>query len=495
VDKILLATTIAPYELDNQKAAIDSWINAGFDVVIYNTEDEILRLKEFFPNERFVALNRSAMEVLGKPYLYVSDVFRLIKTEPYSVLGLINSDIYIKFMSEGIKQEIVKCVTSEKLVYAHRMDTLSVDPEDVNNANRRDIGIDVFFFGKNILNFYQDDGFILGNPGWDLWMVLNAIHQGLDVIEIRNAVFYHIVHNVRWNGQFNQAFKMLEDKFFKNGETAIQQFHKINTRVDHGFFHVQDYVERKKILIVVNKNDAHNYANSLVSEAHDITVIESENYSITHKAMYDFLFWMESDYRYIDCAIDLLMHQIDFLRCDYIDTSYGIIEKNNGGTRCIYKATEEMSYPAKKFCNKVVFERVVHKFNDKIGMVGIPIFYKIVQDDYDYLQIFCKLNNFYLYPAGKSTKRLLSRMKDSDMRFKLRGIYDKEEKLWGHSINGISVLNPESLYNIEDDAIVIITSENSAKEIYNELITILPENKLICLNHLLMIDLNFYVKR
>ena len=74
MEKILIATSIAPFEIENQRKAIDSWIEAGFEVISVNTISELELLKKDFPDIHFIEAKRDASTEKGRPLIYVYDI-------------------------------------------------------------------------------------------------------------------------------------------------------------------------------------------------------------------------------------------------------------------------------------------------------------------------------------------------------------------------------------------------------------------------------------
>ncbi len=72
--KTLLATSIAPGNLENQKKAVQTWLALGFSVFSLNTKKEIELLACLYEEVNFYQVQRDAKEDCGKPIVYIEDI-------------------------------------------------------------------------------------------------------------------------------------------------------------------------------------------------------------------------------------------------------------------------------------------------------------------------------------------------------------------------------------------------------------------------------------
>lgn len=164
--KIIVATSIQPNRIELQKMAINTWLKVGFKVVSLNTKEEVDMLEQYFPNVQFQIVERSAKDRYGKPYIYIYDFMRYLDSTDVEICGIINSDIHFR----DVKNDFIDFIREEasnSLVYGHRLDVNNIDDSYGNLSN----GVDYFFFDKNLISIYKDDGLCMGQPAWDWWMV------------------------------------------------------------------------------------------------------------------------------------------------------------------------------------------------------------------------------------------------------------------------------------------------------------------------------------
>ena len=196
MNKILLATSIAPVGLENQKAAVQSWIESGFRVISCNIAEEIAVLKDEFPQVEFVQLTRSGKEIVGKPCPFIYDIMQALRERTDDVCGIVNSDIHFRHFTPDMI-EYVRELAKEGVVLLKRQEIRSLD--DIGGLYTQSmLGEDTFFFSKKNLEIYSDDGMMIGQPVWDHWIGSTATKNGVPVIEFINPVTFHITHPVIW---------------------------------------------------------------------------------------------------------------------------------------------------------------------------------------------------------------------------------------------------------------------------------------------------------
>ncbi|MED4227138.1 hypothetical protein [Neobacillus cucumis] len=215
--KILLATSISPNRIEIQKMAIDTWLKLGFSVVSLNTKEEAAILQQHFPHIQFHVVERSAKERYGKPYVYIYDFMRYLDRTDYKIVGIINSDIHFK----GVKNDFIDFIYKEaldSLVYGHRLDVNNLDDNDGTLSN----GVDYFFFDKNLISIYKDEGLCMGQPAWDWWMVCVAAANNKTTKRMLSKIVLHQIHPQEWYESLNQyliesiVFKKYLQKMYPN---------------------------------------------------------------------------------------------------------------------------------------------------------------------------------------------------------------------------------------------------------------------------------------
>ena len=219
-NNILLATSLNPKGGTNQLKAFQSWLKAGFDVVSFNCPEEIEVLQKEYNDIKFVAVQNTAFEKVGKYLVYLNDVFKSLRKFPNKHFGIINSDIHLK--SELIIQpefiSKLKEYIQSGVVYTNRID---IENTDDANGKEYEVGYDLFFFNSDFLNQADGLNFSIGLPWWDYYMVLTAMFNSFKIIKMNEPIAYHHKH---------PSFYKL-DVWYEMGWTALDYTNKMTNAI------------------------------------------------------------------------------------------------------------------------------------------------------------------------------------------------------------------------------------------------------------------------
>ncbi|MBM7865254.1 DUF268 domain-containing protein [Heliobacterium gestii] len=222
-----IATSIAPRDITTQQRAIWSWVLQGFHIISFNIPSEIESLKDHFPFVEFVAVSRDASQPFGKPYVYLHDILAYYHRSDHDLCGIVNSDIHF---FQDIRWFIEKEAPGS-MVFGSRVDIERID-NPIGSIEKR--GLDYFFFDKKIASLYPDEGFCLGLPWWDYWILLIPIYHQIPLKYIGTPFGYHVYHPQRWNVENWYYFKDIilkhveqpplenEDNIYHFGEVIYQ---------------------------------------------------------------------------------------------------------------------------------------------------------------------------------------------------------------------------------------------------------------------------------
>ncbi|MEG4519845.1 MULTISPECIES: FkbM family methyltransferase [unclassified Microcoleus] len=193
IDNPVIATSIAPGNIDNQRAAVESWRALGFSPVSLNSPEEISQLQSIYENVTFHAVKRDARVEAGRPLVYLDDMFAYLRDRPAKICGIVNSDIRLK--ADGDLISFIGQQAENAVVFGSRTD---IDSPEKTGGEIYAKGFDFFFFDKELLKQFPDSQFCLGLPWWDLWIPLIAKQKGLTVKYLETAIAYHIKHGVNY---------------------------------------------------------------------------------------------------------------------------------------------------------------------------------------------------------------------------------------------------------------------------------------------------------
>ncbi|WP_353570255.1 hypothetical protein [Candidatus Albibeggiatoa sp. nov. BB20] len=218
MSQIIIATSIAPKNIENQKLATESWVKCGFKVVSVNIKQEIKQLRSQFPHVTFHEAKRDARKQAGRPLVYIKDVLAYLEKHGTPVCGIVNSDIHFKAAPQIV--DFLEQYTKGALLFASRIDVDDLEQPAGRTWWR---GMDTFFFDKKIIPFIPESRFCLGTPWWDLWFILIALTKGVDIRYLTTPFAYHIVHQWNWDDAMAIQYGAHFVEFFGAKPTSAQE--------------------------------------------------------------------------------------------------------------------------------------------------------------------------------------------------------------------------------------------------------------------------------
>ena len=194
-----------------QKACIDSWQRAGFDVVSLNCAREIEELSSAGFNVRFIES--------GDAPPRIGDILDTVRQGTSEVAGIINADCLI-IAPDGIIGTMVKAAR-EGLVMAERM---NLDPENLSVTGVSCEGFDFFLFGRDRINERNfDDKITMGTPWWDYWFPLSHQQTGGQLFLVSSPVLLHLDHGQSWNlGTYALQRRRFHEALSSNKHAALK---------------------------------------------------------------------------------------------------------------------------------------------------------------------------------------------------------------------------------------------------------------------------------
>lgn len=199
---VTIATSIAPSNLEHQKRAVRSWKALGFSVVSVNNPGEIDMLHAHFPDVQFVKAQRHGQTLAGKPYVYFDDVLQALAHSPSPVVGIVNSDIYLKADDGFIA--FVGQEAADAMLFVPRLDVVDLESDDAGKLNAW--GFDAFFFPRHVATMYPATEFLIGVPWWDYWAPLVPLLQGIPGKRLLSRVALHVLHEQKWSLKLYEEF-------------------------------------------------------------------------------------------------------------------------------------------------------------------------------------------------------------------------------------------------------------------------------------------------
>jgi len=490
---IVLATSIAPTDIRNQRNAVDTWLKSGFHVVSLNCKEELQKIICFFPEVEFIEVDRDGREMYGRPYVYLNDFMEFFQKSQYKTCGIINSDIHLIGIGEDFK-EFLDNQTENSLVFGHRIDIKSLD----GLYGKLYIGHDYFFFDRTFACLYPDEGFCIGQPAWDYWMPFLPLLYGKSVKKLLSPIAYHIKHPQNWLTEIDMRFKNLMANKYLDDSLYVKRYDDI------GHIRIQSVIEKNmqeivytrgetklRVLIVYDNNgespEKSETLKSIQNQTYSsISIIESKKDAINVQDIKEDLvyfiregtiinkFFIElmanyiNDKKYIVCGIRLKNSDDLFVDNIYpIDLKTGILDIKRLNEGCLVYRKEilqESNYNGYGLLN--------HEMSFMAqGLVEMKYNEYIMKQ----LEV-VKQERLYIYAAGGHTRNLFKQVDFS--KYNLCGIIDKNKELDGSKIDGYPVYHIDSILSL-DAQWILISSSSFETEIYDELSKIIDERKLI----------------
>lgn len=194
---MILITSLSPREekMFQQFSAIQSWINAGFEVISFNSIKDIAAIRELKLYDEFnIYFEESATDLVK-----LRDVLSKFNNTEFC---LVNADI--EFVNDKVKWDIIKNTIKEDdtLLYLCRYNYGNLKSE----SEMEKFGIDTFFIPKN---FYTNiaqivpDYLYIGKPLWDYFLPFICVQETIRVTlrYSHQELTYHRNHEKRWNKQ------------------------------------------------------------------------------------------------------------------------------------------------------------------------------------------------------------------------------------------------------------------------------------------------------
>ncbi len=196
-NKLVIATSLAPNNERIQKAAIDSWRKNGFDIISLNVMSEIEKFKNIYPDIHFMKAEKDAMNIFGKPYVFLDDLLCTLKTIKPEICGIINSDIVMPPLSR-LKETLLDQLKINNLIYGSRVEVKSLERLEGEFYNN---GFDMFFFKPELTDLIPKSLSSMGVTWWDYWLPLAAALAGAKLKKLNFAFGYHVSHQTRWSDE------------------------------------------------------------------------------------------------------------------------------------------------------------------------------------------------------------------------------------------------------------------------------------------------------
>ncbi len=171
-----------------QRECINSWQEAGLNVVSINPDSELALLKTKGIDVEFVS-NGTVNSRTS-----IGSMLSLILNSGDDIAGIINADCFL--MNPGDAVNAALDAAKDSLVLLER---LSIDPETMRPTGFYCGGFDGFLFDTRFLKDVKAaDAWKIGSPQWDYWFPLVMHIAGAKLKKPDALMLMHLNHPTRW---------------------------------------------------------------------------------------------------------------------------------------------------------------------------------------------------------------------------------------------------------------------------------------------------------
>jgi hypothetical protein len=182
-------TSLSPHRIERQQYCIETWRKQCLPIVAVQSVGESENLRNHFEGIEFIEVEPKE-NVYGKPHL--PRIFDMIRLTGFDCIFL-NSDISIKDTGPQFRGQWIRRSDSE-LIIGIRKDYLHVGGKKTLTP----YGIDAFRISPSMQNAIQDEGFVIGMPGWDYWLPWRINRAGFSICVAKSSLL-HPLHEMGWN--------------------------------------------------------------------------------------------------------------------------------------------------------------------------------------------------------------------------------------------------------------------------------------------------------
>lgn len=228
----ILCTSLTPDRILIQHKAVESWQDAGFDIVSINCKEEIDILRREFTDVDFIQASRDAREFHKKPLVYFDDVICALTKFETTMVGIINSDIVLR--SPDLSEKLENYIEG-RCFFCNRINVHEINETD---GKVYGFGFDLFIFDPSLLKRIPASSFCLGMPWWDYWLPMAALISGFKAVCMDAGVAFHQTHPINYeNHNFYRygvhMWRILKEHLTNGRDDTVKQ--KLKTFVEVHF--------------------------------------------------------------------------------------------------------------------------------------------------------------------------------------------------------------------------------------------------------------------
>lgn len=489
MNRIVMGTSLAPYNFEKQMIAIKSWIENGFDVVSFNCSEEIEILRPYFQETgvQFVEIERDASEEAGKRIPYIQDILEGAGERSEHICGFFNSDIFLGKMTPELYRFIYN-EANQSLVFTRRNEVTDFEDIDKMDWTIHFDGLDLFFVDKKLVPDLFDEGFYVQTT-WSACFLEKCRMENIHTKELVNPIAFHKRHSIQWN--FEKNNKLVEefwDKYYKTKEGAFEkalaQYYHIILEFTERICYCSSY--EKKCLFVLNEENSETRTSIKEQEGVQVTVAGND----VQQGEFDYTIYIKKkvlmDKTFCKLAI-YLMEQYDL--CE-LNMGRFFVSLING--KFVYNNLNRNMNIIKEINEESQVFTVVHRNNSaalRKRKMFLPVLYeRIEMDDCNIVERRKAEGIAYLMPAGVRANEWYEINRYRLKKIEVKGFLDNNAEKKGKVLAGKSIYSTEELVKNDKNEWVILASKYYNHEIKQQLMQFIDEKRIIDTGYLLKID-------
>lgn len=166
-----------------ERAAVASWLKAGFQVLSCNSPEDAERLRQSYPQVKFVDAGRRGLNVFKLQGARIGGMLRAAGLQRRSVVGIIKPDVQVRD-PEALRRLLLQ-EERGKAVLLQSMKVL--DAKGTAGLIEPQI-IDAIFLPRTEALGFEQTEFQLGAPWWECWLTLRLLAGGLEMVAAAGLV-------------------------------------------------------------------------------------------------------------------------------------------------------------------------------------------------------------------------------------------------------------------------------------------------------------------
>lgn len=477
-NKIVLGTSLAPFNFEKQIKAINSWLENGFRIISCNSKEEIeILLKEYvdIPIE-FVEIKRNAESIIGKKLPFIQDILEEASNRAEEVCGFINADIILSHMPSGmdvfIRQEVQKSI-----IIVHRNEINCLENIESLNWDLHFDGIDLFFLDRSLVRGFFNDGFYVQSV-WDLCILIKCKILKIQIKELVNPIAFHEKHAIQWN--------------FENSNLLVQKFMKkyfvqkeISYKKALDLYYNILYEDCRQICFCQNKE----YHCLFLLDRKSNTTVKSITkqdyknieigYSEEEKVKADIVFYIKGDLKFSEVFCKAVIYIIEQFKCTSLEIGRFFISSKsekyfynelNRNINTIKQINQDCSVYTLVTCNDKTLKK-------KYGMFYYPLIYeKLNLFDDSISRNICITEKTYIMPAGNRAMEWYNNYRNY-INFEIAGYLDNNKE--GNDTLGMKIYPVDIIKKEKENVFVIVASKYYYGEIVEQLRKIIKNDRIL----------------